>query len=397
MRQPHPDRDHALKGLASVAWSCTSCRDATPAGSRCGRSPRAATADGAARGRPGADLPPGRPDGGGGTQRGSRDLQSARCVIPVRRAGRALARGDLVEHLGRVRPWADMALYRAEMAGWADREDLLDWEEHQREWVDANDACRRDILDRLEIDGPLTSAQLPDTCWVPWRSSGWNNNRNVGRLLEFMVCRGEVAVAGRRGREKLWDLAERVYPDEAVPEDEALRERARRWLRSLGIARATRTENARESAHAATVGEPAVVEGVRGMWRVDPAQLGQPFTGRTALLSPLDRLVFDRPRMADLFEFDYQLEMYKPAAKRRWGYYALPILSGDRLVGKLDATADRRAGALRVTAVHEDAPSTRRRRRPYATRSRTSPPGSASNPSCPAAPHLPRYGAIGRL
>ncbi|GAA1823692.1 winged helix-turn-helix domain-containing protein [Luedemannella flava] len=268
----------------------------------------------------------------------------------------ALARGDLVEHLGRVRPWADMALYRAEMAGWADREDLLDWEEHQREWVDANDACRRDILDRLEIDGPLTSAQLPDTCWVPWRSSGWNNNRNVGRLLEFMVCRGEVAVAGRRGREKLWDLAERVYPDEAVPEDEALRERARRWLRSLGIARATRTENARESAHAATVGEPAVVEGVRGMWRVDPAQLGQPFTGRTALLSPLDRLVFDRPRMADLFEFDYQLEMYKPAAKRRWGYYALPILSGDRLVGKLDATADRRAGALRVTAVHEDAP-----------------------------------------
>ncbi|NLF04411.1 MAG: winged helix-turn-helix domain-containing protein, partial [Actinomycetales bacterium] len=67
-----------------------------------------------------------------------------------------------------------------------------------------------------------------------------------------------------------------------------------------------------------------------------------------------DRLVYDRKRLTDLFEFDYQLEMYKPAAKRRWGYYALPILSGDRLVGKLDAKADVRAGVLRVHAVHED-------------------------------------------
>jgi uncharacterized protein YcaQ len=104
-------------------------------------------------------------------------------------------------------------------------------------------------------------------------------------------------------------------------------------------------------------GEPAVVEGVRGTWRVDPDQmsrLGRPFAGRTALLSPFDRLVYDRKRTVELFEFDYQLEMYKPAAKRRWGYYALPILAGDRLVGKVDATADRAAGVLRVDAVHRD-------------------------------------------
>ncbi len=88
-------------------------------------------------------------------------------------------------------------------------------------------------------------------------------------------------------------------------------------------------------------------------------QLGQPFAGRAALLSPFDRLVYDRKRMLELFEFDYGLEMYKPAAKRRWGYYALPILYGDRLVGKLDATADRKARVLRVDAIHQDVPFTK--------------------------------------
>jgi uncharacterized protein YcaQ len=92
---------------------------------------------------------------------------------------------------------------------------------------------------------------------------------------------------------------------------------------------------------------------------VDPAALGRAFTGRTALLSPFDRLVHDRVRLADLFGFEYGLEMYKPKAKRRWGYFALPILHHDRLVGKLDATADRRGGTLRVNAVHEDVPFTR--------------------------------------
>ncbi len=91
-------------------------------------------------------------------------------------------------------------------------------------------------------------------------------------------------------------------------------------------------------------------------WRVDPAAVGLPFAGRTALLSPFDRLVHDRVRTKEVFGFDYLLEMYKPAAKRRWGYFALPILHGDRLVGKLDATADRKAGVLRVAAVHEDEP-----------------------------------------
>ena len=77
---------------------------------------------------------------------------------------------------------------------------------------------------------------------------------------------------------------------------------------------------------------------------------------RSALLSPFDPIVRDRKRMEELFEFEYVLEMYKPAAKRRWGYFALPVLHGDRLVGKLDATADRKAGRLFVDAVHQDTP-----------------------------------------
>ncbi len=269
----------------------------------------------------------------------------------------ALQDGSLIDLQGFLRPGEDIALYRAEMSQWPGGVGAADYRLAQLDWLEANDACRLDILDRLAADGPLRSRDLPDTCSVPWRSSGWNDNRNVRQVLALMSRRGEVAVAGRRGRDRLWDLASRVYPDRpAVPEDEAGAIRDERRLRALGIARRRGPACPVEAIQVGRVGEPAVIEGVKGEWRVDPAQLGRPFSGRAALLSPLDRLVFDRSRMVELFAFDYQLEMYKPADRRRWGYYALPILYGDRLVGKLDATADRAAGVLRVDAVHEDVP-----------------------------------------
>ncbi|MBE7186784.1 crosslink repair DNA glycosylase YcaQ family protein [Jatrophihabitans endophyticus] len=267
----------------------------------------------------------------------------------------ALRERRLVELRSMIRPAEDIALFRAEMDAWPGAH-AAEWETRQAGWVQANDAFRRDILARLGGDGPLTSRELPDTADVPWRSSGWNNNRNAAMMLEMLELRGEVAATGeRRGRDRLWDLATRVHPDlPAVPLTEALRLRDERRLRSLGIVRDRRAVVPGEPQDVGTAGEPAVVEGLDGLWRVDPAQLDRPFRGRAALLSPLDRLVFDRERMAALFAFDYQLEMYKPAASRRWGYFALPVLYGDQLVGKVDATADRTKGVLRVDAVHED-------------------------------------------
>jgi uncharacterized protein len=262
---------------------------------------------------------------------------------------------SVVEFRGVLRPGADIALYQADMSAWPGPEPLREWKIAVRDWVDANRACREDILQRLRSEGPLPAREFPDTCVVSWRSSGWNNDRNVRQLLDCMERRGDVAVSSREGRERQWDLAERVYPDDpVVPAEQARGVRDQRRLASLGIARARGPECPVEPLDVGQAGEPAVIEGVRGSWRVDPSQLGQSFRGRAALLSPLDRLVVDRKRVAEIFEFDYQLEMYKPAAQRRWGYYALPILYGDRLVGKLDATADPRAGVLRITAIHED-------------------------------------------
>ena len=254
-----------------------------------------------------------------------------------------LADRTYVELRGMIRPMEDIPLFRADMAAHAAPDSQFGHPSAQH-WVDANDRFRLDILEILDVDGPVPQTSIPDTAQVPWGSSGWNNNRNVSMMLECLIVRGEVAVADRDGRERLFDLARRVYPDEMVPGPEAARIRAERLLRSLGIVRKSEA------------GEPAVIEGVRGRWKVDPAFLSGGFEGRTALLSPLDRLIFDRKRMTDLFEYDYNLEMYKPAAQRRWGYYALPILSGDRLIGKLDATTDRKQGVLRVDAIHFDEP-----------------------------------------
>jgi uncharacterized protein len=260
----------------------------------------------------------------------------------------------LFEHNALVRPMSDLGLHLAasRTSRSHDRTDA---------WIRDNDGFRRDILRLLGTSGPLASRDIPDTSVVPWASTGWTNNRNVTQMLEFLMMRGEVAVAARVGRERLWDLAERVYPSEVVvpAADEAHRIRNERRLVSLGIARQKAPAMPIEPVDVGDAGEPALVEGTKGEWRVDPAALRHDFVGRTALLSPFDRLVYDRVRALELFDFEYTLEMYKPAAKRRWGYFALPVLHDDRLVGKVDAAADRKAAVLRVHAIHEDVRFTR--------------------------------------
>jgi len=260
----------------------------------------------------------------------------------------------LFEHGARIRPMTDLGLVLAGAAEWPSYE-------RTRAWLRDNDSFRRDILERLGESGPLTSRDIPDTCVVPWKSTGWTHSRNVTQMLEFLIMRGEVAIAGRVGRERLWNLAERVYPaDVEIPSvEEAVQIRNERRLRALGIARAKGPKMPIEPVDVGEAGEPATVEGIAGEWRVDPESLDSEFAGRTAFLSPFDRLVYDRVRAQELFDFEYVLEMYKPKDKRRWGYFALPILHEDRLVGKVDATADRKRSVLDVHAIHEDVRFTR--------------------------------------
>jgi uncharacterized protein YcaQ len=285
-------------------------------------------------------------------------------LVAFSRLGSAYRPADLVRALEHdrslfeldalIRPIGDLPLFRAEMAEWPT------WE-RARVWLEQNAGFRRDVLRRLAASpDPLPSRDIEDTSVVPWESTGWTHNRNVGRMLEYLALQGEIAIAGRRGRERLFTIADRVHPSgTASPTlEQATRERNERRLRALGIARAKSTKMPLEPVDVGDAGERAVVEGVPGEWRIDPAVLDEVrsgYTGRTALLSPFDRLAYDRLRARQLFDFEYTLEMYKPAAKRRWGYFALPILHGDRLVGKLDAVADRKRGVLVLNAIHEDA------------------------------------------
>ena len=274
------------------------------------------------------------------------DLQQA---LEVNRA--------LFELDGMIRPMEDLTLFLAQLA-------LPPPYEKSREWLELNDEFRLDLLQELEDRGAVVARELPDTARFPWPSSGWTNNRNVTKMLEILMNQGEVAVSGHDSSgQRVWDLAERVYPEgvEAVPFEEAFAIRNERRLRALGIAPTKAAKQPYEPVDVGPAGLPATVEGSSVKWRVHPDALewlDDEFEGRTALLSPFDRLVYDRVRTQGIFEFDYTLEMFKPKAKRRWGYFALPILHGDRLVGKLDATADRAAAALRVNAVHEDEPLT---------------------------------------
>ena len=159
----------------------------------------------------------------------------------------------LFEFDAMIRPIEDLPLYY--------RHPSTSWYRYERprKWIAANDKFRRDVLKRIRDAGPLVSRDIPDTAQVPWQSTGWTHNRNVTQMLEFLLMFGEIAIAGRRGSERVWDLAERVYPAglSTLPEEEAERLRGERRLRSLGIARDKGPMQPMEPTIVGSVGEEA--------------------------------------------------------------------------------------------------------------------------------------------
>jgi len=255
----------------------------------------------------------------------------------------------LFEFDGAFRPVSLLPLMLPAMRQWPRRAKT-------REWLDANQAFRADVLARLRAEGPLLAAQIPDTAEVTRPPDGWYGANQVPIMLEFLQRQGEVAVVGREGRSRRWDLAERVYPQnlpEYTPE-EAERLLDERRLQAAGIAKQKSPWTPVGEA-----GEPAAVEGSKWKFRVDPealAALEEDDGGRVAFLSPYDGMLFDRPRLEEVFEFTYVLEQFKPKPQRVYGFFAHPILLGDRFVGMLDAEVNREEETLTVNAVHEFLP-----------------------------------------
>ena len=250
----------------------------------------------------------------------------------------------------------------------------VSWHKRMQAWWDLNEAFREYILDRLRADGPLPLGELEDRSVAPWMSSGWTSQRNVSRMLEFMWVRGHVGVAARAGGTRLWDLMDRCLPPDAPSEelspDELTRRAALLALKALGVARMphirahfTRRRypglpEVLQRLHTEGEIEPVEIDGLKGQWwvRADDVDALQTdgFRPRTALLSPFDNLLCDRGRTEELFGFSHRLEIYTPKVKRQWGYFVLPILHGDRLIGRADLAVDRKAGRLIAHAVHSE-------------------------------------------
>jgi uncharacterized protein len=267
----------------------------------------------------------------------------------------------------------DLPLHRWEMRRYPRGDG--EWRTRMREWWDLNAKFRRYLLDRLRADGPLPLRELEDRSVAPWLSTGWTDQRNVSRMLDFMWVRGHVGIAGREGGQRLWDLMERCLPpdppDEPLDDADVTRRAALLSLRALGVARVPHIRAHFTRGRYPTLPdtlaalrregliEPVEIEGVKGEWfvradDVDALRAVDDFSPRTVLLSPFDNLLCDRARTEELFGFSHRLEIYTPKAKRRWGYFVLPILHGDRLIGRADLRMERRAARLVAPAIHRE-------------------------------------------
>ena len=258
----------------------------------------------------------------------------------------------------------DLPLHRYLMRTWT--------KQGNRRWWDLNGDFRAHILDRLRADGPLPLREIEDRSVAPSLSIGWTGSSQVSRMLDLMWVRGHVGIRGRNGGQRLWDLMERCLPADAPEADtgdaEVTRTATLLALGSLGVARQPHIRAHFTRGRYPGLpdilkalqrdGEivPVEVEGLGGGWwmRADDAEPDGDWRGRTALLSPFDNLLCDRARTEQLFGFSHRLEIYTPKAKRRWGYFVLPILHHDRLIGRADLAIDRKASRLVAHAIHRE-------------------------------------------
>jgi uncharacterized protein len=229
------------------------------------------------------------------------------------------------------------------------------------EWVPAHPEMMRFVLDELRTHGPRAASEIEHEENV--RRGPWWGLSDIKEALEYLFVFGEVVTAGRRGFERVYALPEQVLSPELlnaeVPIDDAQRELVRRALRSHGIGTAkdiadyyrlyvATTARLLEELVEAGEAEKVAVEG----WKA-PAYLatGARIPRRietAALLSPFDPVVWERDRALRMFGFHYRIEIYTPAPKRIFGYYTLPALVDDQVVGRIDLKSDRQAGVLRV-------------------------------------------------
>ena len=228
-----------------------------------------------------------------------------------------------------VYPIEDLPLVRARMR--RRRRGTYAHERRGAEFLRQNAGYKRYVLKELERRGPLQSRELDDDSVRTWESHGWYGRRNTAVMLDLLHSRGVVAIVGRRNGQRVWDLAERWYPEcETVPLRDAERTLAERRFRAQGVR--------------------LTPQG----WEAHPAATDAPIPDRVTFLSPFDRLIHDRDRMEALFGFRYRLEMYVPKAKREYGYYVLPVLVGDRLVGRVEPRFDRKTKTLEVLGAWGD-------------------------------------------
>ena len=270
---------------------------------------------------------------------------------------------ELFEYRAFLLPMADLELHRPTMERFPSPTTTRG--RLTAEWLRDNAAFRAYVLAELERRGPLPSGAFDDRAEVPWQTGGWNDGKNVGQMLEALARAGTIGISRREGSQRVWDLTSRIWPEtELLPDEVVAIELLDRRLRAKGIATGPlgdgihyelpARELALDSLLTDGVAVPVSIDGVSGEWLAHRDALeeldSEPWTARTSLIGPFDPLIADRERTGALFGMTYAFELYKPAAKRRYGPYALVALEGDVLVGRIDARIDRRARALNVNA-----------------------------------------------